>query len=71
MHNKDIIHRDLKPDNFLIKTLKGRIYLHINDFGLAKSSIPENDWLTSALGDKRGCINYFPPEVLKAEDEKP
>jgi serine/threonine protein kinase len=40
INSRDIYHRDLKPANFLVKIDKnGRIYLHLNDFGIAKSTI--------------------------------
>jgi serine/threonine protein kinase len=42
LNSRDIYHRDLKPANLLIKTHKnGRIYLYLNDFGLAKNKKPD------------------------------
>jgi len=38
LNSRDIYHRDLKPANFLVKRdKKERLYLHLNDFGRAKS----------------------------------
>jgi serine/threonine protein kinase len=40
INSRKIYHRDLKPENFLFYSdKKGLIYLHLNDFGIAKSSI--------------------------------
>jgi serine/threonine protein kinase len=51
INSKDIYHRDLKPENFLIKRdPKGRILLHLNDFGLAKSSISDSDRISTTAG---------------------
>jgi serine/threonine protein kinase len=51
LNSNDIYHRDLKPENFLIRTDKnGRIYLHLNDFGLAKNTKPDYTRLTSTTG---------------------
>jgi len=51
LNSSDIYHRDLKPENFLLRTEKnGRIYLHLNDFGLAKNTKPDNTRLTTPTG---------------------
>ena len=57
INSKDIYHRDLKPENFLIKRdPKGRILLHLNDFGLAKSSISDSDRISTTAGWINGSI---------------
>ena len=67
INSKEIYHRDLKPENFLIKRdPKGRIYLHLNDFGLAKSTISHNDRITTTTGRNNGTIAYMAPEIHDA-----
>ena len=69
INSKDIYHRDLKPENFLIKRdSKGSIYLHLNDFGLAKSSISNNERIVTSIGNNNGTIAYMAPEILNAND---
>jgi eukaryotic-like serine/threonine-protein kinase len=72
LNSSDIYHRDLKPENFLIRTEKnGRIYLHLNDFGLAKNMKPDYTRLTSTTGWIKGTIEYLAPEILNASLAKP
>ena len=72
LNSHDIYHRDLKPANFLIKTEKnGRIYLYLNDFGLAKNTNPDYIRLTSSIGSIKGTIGYLAPEILDGKPEKP
>ena len=72
INSKKIYHRDLKPENFLIKKdPKGGIYLHLNDFGLAKSLISHNDWITTTAGRNNGTVAYLAPEIHDAVDLKP
>jgi serine/threonine protein kinase len=69
INSKKIYHRDLKPENFLIKTdSKGRIYLHLNDFGLAKSSSLYNDRIKTTVERNNGTIAYMAPEIHDAVD---
>ena len=72
LNSCDIYHRDLKPENFLIKTDKqGRIYIHLNDFGLAKNTKPDYLRLTSSIGRIKGTVEYVAPEILNASLTKP
>jgi serine/threonine protein kinase len=73
INSRNIYHRDLKPANFLIKTDKnGRIYLHLNDFGTAKSTIiDENRILNTTTGNANGTTDYMAPEIINAKTEKP
>jgi serine/threonine protein kinase len=69
INSKDIYHRDLKPENFLIKKdAKGSIYLHLNDFGLAKSNKSYNDRITTTVGRNKGTIAYMAPDIHAAVD---
>ena len=73
LNSNNIYHRDLKPENFLIITdSKGRTYLHLNDFGLAKNTKPDYERVTSLLNDTKGTIEYLAPEILdSSKDKKP
>jgi serine/threonine protein kinase len=72
LNSRDIYHRDLKPENFLIqRDPKGRIYLHLNDFGLAKKLDSQNDRLTTTTGRNAGTIAYMAPEIHDAIHKKP
>jgi serine/threonine protein kinase len=58
LNSCDIYHRYLRPEDFLIRSeKKGRIYLHLKDFGLAKNM----DQMI-----KKGTIEYMAPEILNA-----
>ena len=62
----------MKPENFLIRTEKnGRIYLHLNDFGLAKKTISDIARLTSSIGAIKGTVEYLAPEILNSKHAKP
>jgi serine/threonine protein kinase len=66
-NSKKIYDGDLKPENFLIKRdAKGRIYLHLNDFGLGKSNISYNDRIKTTIGRNNGTIAYVAPEIHDA-----
>jgi serine/threonine protein kinase len=72
LNSSDINHRDLKPENFLIRTEEnGRIYLHLNDFGLAKKTISDQARLTSSIGAIKGTVEYLAPEILDSKFAKP
>ena len=67
INSRNIYHRDLKPANFLIKRDKnGQIYLHLNDFGTAKSSIIDENRINSTVGTNAGTTSYMAPEILDA-----
>jgi serine/threonine protein kinase len=67
INSRNIYHRDLKPANFLIKRDKhGRIYLHLNDFGTAKSFIIDKNRIDTSIDTKPGTVAYMAPEILNA-----
>jgi len=67
INSRNIYHIDLKPANFLIKRDKnGRIYLHLNDFGTAKSSIVDKNRIDTSIDTKPGTVAYMAPEILNA-----
>jgi serine/threonine protein kinase len=72
INSRNIYHRDLKPENFLIKRDKnGRIYLHLNDFGTAKSSIVDDTRINTFLDTRPGTVAYMAPEILNDLIESP
>jgi len=72
INSKEIYHRDLKPENFLVKKdSNGRIYLHLNDFGIARSSIAETKRINTTTGNNQGSLYYIAPEILNAIKVKP
>ena len=58
-HTNHIIHRDIKPENLVLDS-KG--YLHLTDFGIAKTQQPNNYRETS------GTPGYMSPEVMCAQN---
>ena len=58
-HSNHIIHRDIKPENLVLDS-KG--YLHLTDFGIAKTQQPNNYRETS------GTPGYMSPEVMCAQN---
>ena len=58
-HSNHIIHRDIKPENLV---LDGKGYLHLTDFGIAKTQQPNNFKETS------GTPGYMSPEVMCAQN---
>ena len=61
IHNNNVIHRDLKPEN-LICDNNG--YVHVSDFGIAKSTNSNNN---NTLKETSGTVGYIAPEVLCAQ----
>ena len=59
IHSNHIIHRDIKPENLVLDS-KG--YLHLTDFGIAKTQQPNNYRETS------GTPGYMSPEVMCAQN---
>jgi eukaryotic-like serine/threonine-protein kinase len=70
INSRNVYHRDLKPANFLIKRDKnGRIYLHLNDFGTAKSTIIDENKIISSIGFNHGTLFYMAPEILNSTEK--
>jgi serine/threonine protein kinase len=72
LNSNNIYHRDLKPENFLMSREKnGNVYLHLSDFGLAKTTKPEYYRATTSIGVIRGTVEYLAPEILESFKKKP
>ncbi len=61
-HAKGIIHRDLKPDNIFLLRRKGRFFVKILDFGLAKISEEGIKTAHTKSGVPVGTPLYMSPE---------
>jgi serine/threonine protein kinase len=69
-HEAGLIHRDIKPDNIqLIIDHNGQEQIKLIDFGIAKSSLGEEEDLTRP-GITLGTPEYIAPELLLGEKPK-
>lgn len=69
-HEKKIIHRDLKPQNIIVDGEKGKYYIKILDFGIAKMLSEKKQEISENLtGENRivGTLRYMPPEQAVGE----
>ncbi len=68
-HTAKVVHRDLKPDNLMIeKTLDGRDFVKVLDFGIAQTKAPGSEVgpLTMA-GALVGTPHYMSPEQAQGD----
>ncbi len=72
LHDENVVHRDIKPANlFLVRGTKGRRYVKVLDFGIAKV-LPNADNLTfkPMTGEYTiGTIAYMSPEQIMRPHE--
>ena len=72
LNSRGIYHRDLKPANLLIKTENnGRMYLYLNDFGLAKNTKADYARISTSSRVIKGSVGYVAPEKLDPSIDKP
>lgn len=65
-HDKGIIHRDLKPANAFVIQKRGRDFIKLLDFGIAKVTDQENDKGLTRTGAVFGTAKYMAPEQAAA-----
>jgi mitogen-activated protein kinase 15 len=61
LHTAEIVHRDLKPSNMLIN---GDCLIKLADFGLARSTIPEDEDAAPIMTDYVATRWYRAPEIV-------
>jgi serine/threonine-protein kinase len=71
-HDLGIVHRDLKPENILVtRTHRGRDFVKVLDFGLAKLTEREELAEVTDRGSIVGTPYYMSPEQIRGEDVDP
>jgi protein kinase-like protein len=72
VHDAGIVHRDLKPGNiFLARGRNDEIEPRLLDFGISKSTGPDQMRLTSARGQVLGTPFYMSPEAARGAEMTP
>ncbi|MBT8495726.1 MAG: serine/threonine protein kinase, partial [Deltaproteobacteria bacterium] len=68
-HERGVIHRDLKPENIVVtRTHRGRDFVKVLDFGLAKLSEREELSDVTGRGTVVGTPYYMSPEQIRGDD---
>ena len=69
VHDAGIIHRDLKPGNIFLTTGHNEeVEPKLLDFGISKSSCPNQFKVTTATGLLMGTPFYMPPEAIQGSE---
>ncbi len=63
-----LVHRDIKPANLMVIRDGESVLVKVIDFGLAKSSLPEDDSATLSMGGFVGTPHFASPEQLEERD---
>jgi len=68
-HGLGIVHRDIKPENILVtRTVAGRDFVKVLDFGLAKLAEREEQADVTGRGNVVGTPYYMSPEQIRGEE---
>ncbi|MCG8418976.1 MAG: serine/threonine protein kinase [Proteobacteria bacterium] len=68
-HSLGVVHRDLKPENILVtRTVRGRDFVKVLDFGLAKLSEREEQAEVTDRGSVVGTPYYMSPEQIRGDE---
>ncbi len=67
-HDHGIVHRDLKPENILIAPHGGAVLV---DFGIARGSLPGENWTLTRADQAAGSWHYMAPETLQGASPDP
>ena len=71
-HKKGFVHRDIKPANLMLSKRKGNLFVHVADFGLARTHQSSRMSGLTMMGDVGGTVAYMPPEqITHYRDSKP
>jgi serine/threonine protein kinase len=63
-----LVHRDIKPANLMVVRDGDNVIVKVIDFGLAKSSLPDDDSATLSMGGFVGTPHFASPEQLEEKD---
>jgi len=63
VHRHDVIHRDVKPENILVLDVKGKDFVKLLDFGIAKKIDPSFQKSSTQIGTPA----YMAPEQFRGE----
>jgi serine/threonine protein kinase/TPR repeat protein len=63
-----LVHRDIKPANLMVIREDGHLGVKVIDFGLAKSSLPDEESATLSHGGFVGTPHFASPEQLEERE---
>lgn len=63
-----LVHRDIKPANLMVIRDGEQVLVKVIDFGLAKSSLPDDESATLSMGGFVGTPHFASPEQLEERD---
>lgn len=63
-----LVHRDIKPANLMVVRDGDNVLVKVIDFGLAKSSSPDDESATLSMGGFVGTPHFASPEQLEERD---
>lgn len=68
-HDKGIVHRDIKPENIMVERRRGKDFVKVLDFSIAKivSGDSKNLPVLTAVGQTMGTLEFMSPEQLRGK----